>query len=42
LKNKLINNFLVKGIKSKKPIESVKKPGMISSKATKAIEAPED
>ena len=33
--------FLVKGIKSKKPNVSVKKPGMIRSKAAKAIEAPD-
>ena len=41
LKNKLINNFLVKGIKSKKPIESVKKPGIISNNAAKAKEIKE-
>ena len=33
--------FLVKGIKSRKPIVSVKKPGMIRSKAAIAIDAPE-
>ena len=31
----------MKGIKSRKPIVSVKKPGMIRSKAAIAIDAPE-
>ena len=34
--------LLVKGISSKKPIKSVKKPGTISSKAAIAIEAPDN
>ena len=38
---KLIKIFLVKGINSKKPIVSVKKPGIIRSKAAIAIDAPE-
>ena len=33
--------FLLRGINNKKPIASVKKPGMIKSNAAKAIEAPE-
>ena len=33
--------FLVKGINNKKPIKSVKKPGIINNNAANAIEAPE-
>jgi hypothetical protein len=33
--------FRVKGINSKKPKTSVMKPGIISNKAAKAIDAPE-
>ena len=33
--------FLVKGISKAKPTKSVKKPGIIKSKAANAIEAPE-
>ena len=39
--NKLKINFLLKGKISKKPITSVKNPGIIKSKAAKAIAAPE-
>jgi len=38
--NKFISTFLVIGIKSKKPIASVKKPGTIKSRAANAIDAP--
>ena len=34
--------FRVKGIKSKSPIKSEKKPGIINNKAARAIEAPDN
>ena len=36
------NIFLVKGIKSKKPIASVKNPGTMRNKAAIAIDAPDN
>ena len=36
-----IKNFLVMGIINKKPMKSVKNPGMISSNAAKARAAPD-
>ena len=40
--NAILNKiFLLKGINNKKPIVSVKKPGIIKSNAATAIEAPE-
>ena len=36
-----VSSFLEKGNNSKNPMPSVKKPGIINSKAAKAIDAPD-
>ena len=41
LKANLKKIFLVNGISKRKPIKSVKKPGMISNRAAKAMDAPD-